>query len=89
MVALGITRKDFLRLALMGTAGLTAIPNLNAASAHKGGLDKSAVYHVRPLPGKIYTRSFLRFCEQSRFRSVKEALRQIKGRGVECQLCRI
>lgn len=77
----GITRKDFLRFAVLGTAGLSVIPSLAIAAAAPATKPKAKmIYRLEPLAGKKYSPSFLNFCQRSRFASAKEAVRRVKDR---------
>lgn len=78
---LGISRKQFLRVAVLGTAGFAVVPNLLAAPGEKVVPVKPSVfYRIRPLPGKKYSRSFLNFSERMTFTSAAEAIRRVQDR---------
>jgi hypothetical protein len=65
----------------MGAAGVAFIPPLVAAIV----ADKSnclICYSIRPMPGKSYGPSFLKFCRQMKFNSAHEAVSKVKDRSV-------
>ena len=64
----------------MGAAGLAVIPTLIATPGEKP--KTSIVYRIRPLPGKKYSRSFLKFSKQMKFASAPEAVRRVKDRSL-------
>ena len=77
----GISRKQFLKAAVMGAAGMAFIPPLVAAiMADKSS--HSICYSIRPIPGKRYSPSFLKFCRRLKFSSAQQAVSKVKNRRV-------
>jgi hypothetical protein len=81
----GVSRKEFLRIAVMGTAGLAVIPSFGADVA-PAAVPAKLVYRLRPLPGKKYSRSFIKFSKQMTFASAAAAVRRVKDRSQGYQL---
>jgi hypothetical protein len=77
-----MTRKQFLKAAAMGAAGLAFVPALVAVARADDQAKAAVVYCVRPLPGKKYSPSFLKFCERTKFTSAAAAVRRVKDRSL-------
>lgn len=78
-----ISRKQFLKVTALGAAAV-ALPVFGRTDRQTSKI-LSAVC-IQPIPGKSYSRSFLRYCQRARFDSAAEALKQVKRRGVECRV---
>jgi hypothetical protein len=79
----GLSRKKFLKLAGMGTLSLMAFTSIgltSKATSKVTSQSAQAFVRIRPLPGKRYNPSFLKFCKHARFRSVEEAVRRMHNR---------
>jgi hypothetical protein len=77
-----ITRKQFLKVTAVG-AGAAALLSSVVFLPDRRDLDRANIIRIRPISGRNYSPSFLRFCERAKFTSTKEAMQRVKNRGVE------
>ncbi len=80
-----MTRKKFLKVAGVGAAAAATAPMFKVISQRDSSTRKTLV-RIRPIVGKHYSPSFLRFCQRTRFQSVQEAVSKIKDRSIGCRL---
>jgi len=66
----------------MGAAGVAFASPLVAATVAAEKAKPAISFFIRPLPGKNYSPSFLKFCQRMKFSSAREAVGKVKDRSV-------
>jgi hypothetical protein len=77
-----LTRKSFLKVLGVAFAGMAILPAPHAFGSILGKTKPFAI-RIRPISGRNYSPSFLRFCERAKFSSAREAIKKVKNRRVE------
>ena len=73
-----MNRKTFLKLTGLAGAAVATLPFTTLAAPT--ATNRKLSVRVRPVPGKKYSPSDLKFCQRARFSSGAEALRHLKHR---------
>jgi len=74
-----ISRKRFLKLFGLSSATMMAFPFFRLSRKHSPKKPAGPI-RIRPLAGRHYSPSFVRFCQRARFKSARQALAHVKDR---------